>query len=351
MKKQRSGAITLLAVFLTATVAFLILLGENIHSIEEKQRAHAEVISEQAFYAAQSCLDEALLRLRGTAVIAGPVTMTVGQATCTATITPDVLTTSGTISSMGTNGSSIRSIASKYHDAGATVVHQENDIVHVIDRSGSMDDASCSIASATTQGACTTAGGLWLTKLVQAKTAATNFTTLDLAAPSIDKMGVVSFSTHATINQTLTSSAATINNAIGGLTTDATTNIGEAITTASGILQPATGIKKFMILLTDGIPNEPFGDCTAHHQQSCDFAKEQAAIAKASPNNNVIIVIGLGSSTQINEPLLQTIASTKLDGSAWYYHAPNAAGLQAIYTEIASDISHYNIGQGSWNEQ
>jgi hypothetical protein len=325
------------------------LMADNVRAVDLRTRVHAQTVSEQAFYASQSCLEEGFYQLRTNETYSGTTTVTVGSSTCTVTPVPDPShPTNGQLTSTGNSGSSMRTIAAGYHDAGATIIHLENDIVHVIDRSGSMGYLSCTKEGPTNQVDCGTAGGQWLTKLAQAQAAATNFTTIDLAAPSVDKIGVVSYSKTIKVERSLTNSASAVNTAINALVPDVTTNIGGAITTASSQLQPGAAEQKFMILLTDGIPNEPNGECAEHHMESCDYAITAATTAKDTMHQH-IIVIGLGN--DVNATLLKQIASPKSDGQPWYYFAPSAAALQGIYTDIARQISQYNIGQGSWNEQ
>jgi hypothetical protein len=78
------------------------------------------------------------------------------------------------------------------------------------------------------------------------------------------------------------------------------------------------------IVLTDGIWNAG--------------SDPQNAVDVAKANGITIYTIGLGN--QLDEPLLQRIAS---EAGGIYYNAPTSSELQTIYNAIAQDITDYDV--------
>lgn len=344
MSTQRSGAITLLTVFLTGGIAFLLLMADNIRVAEVHARVRAQTISEQAFYAAQSCLEEGLYQLRSNTSYTGSTTVTVGDGTCSATVDPDpVNPRQGTLRVSGVADKNIRTIASGYTDAGGVTTRNPTRIMHLLDTSGSMQEDSCSNTTYRTKTNCQFAGFTWgpvLQPISTAKDAAIAFNNQFLD-PAYDTIGVVSYSTNATLRIAPTNNLTTLNNAISTIgVPSGSTDIGAAITMAAGQLPASGTTMRVMLLLTDGVPNST--TCP----EAC--VRQRAATAKAS--GITIYTIGLG--TGVNAGLLRDLASVDAaTGDALYYPAPTSAELAAIYNQIANRITTYGISLSSWNEE
>lgn len=338
---QRPGAVTLLTVFMATAVVFLLLLGDNIHAVAERQRAHQVVQSEQAFYASQSCLEDAYLQLLTNAAYTGASGVPVGNATCDTTVSPATPSSpNGTVTSTGTIATLTRTIGSSYDGAGGTTSRQHTQIFHIIDRSGSMQEDSCSNTIYRNQLSCENHHFVWgpiLQPITDTKNAAIQFNTL--FDPAYDQLGLVSFNGTATLNHVLTTDVATVNNAIGALTAGGTTDIGAAIDLASAHYSSTTSAAKFAILLTDGVPNS-----------SCDV---DCTITKATTMKSsgvTIFTIGLGTAT--DPDLLKAVASVNPEThQPFYYEAASVDVLGTIYADIAHHIQHFDITQGSWHEQ
>jgi Mg-chelatase subunit ChlD len=199
-----------------------------------------------------------------------------------------------------------------------SVEHNPIDVMLIIDRSGSM------------------AG----TKIAGAKTAAKTFTTFLVEN---DSAGLVSYSTTATLDQGLklmdTSNKTSLNSSIDSLTAGGTTNIGDAIYTATGEFLSNGRTNPVIwaeILLTDGQANEPFNDAPTYNQ---DIEYAVNASINASEEGIIIYTIGLGSDA--DNATLKEIAN-KTGGQ--YFFAPDTTGLEQIYKKIAETLFNTTAG-------
>jgi uncharacterized protein YegL len=136
-----------------------------------------------------------------------------------------------------------------------------------------------------------------------------------------DQMGLVSFSTGATLDQRLTKDAGALQAAIIALTSGGTTDIAGALRTAAAEL--ASGRHNpnnppVIVLMSDGKQEGVSGDPIAEAVQ-------------AKNNGIYIISIGLGDA---DTTTLKAIASSPSD----YYYAPNSTALAQIFTAIAGTV-------------
>jgi len=171
-------------------------------------------------------------------------------------------------------------------------------------------------------------------KITDAKSAANTF--LGYLGVN-DQSGLVSFADSANLDKQLDSNHSATQAAVNNLTTSGATNIGDAIvegTTELGSVRANLQAVKVMILLTDGKANKP----DVSNPET--YATDKALIAKNLGYK--IFTIGLGSLSEINEPILQQIASS----SDNYYHAPSSSELQGIYNTISSKICEYGSISG-----
>jgi Tol biopolymer transport system component len=189
----------------------------------------------------------------------------------------------------------------------------ESDILLVVDRSGSMADNN---------------------KLNDAKAAVTTFANLTNAPP--DQLGLVSFSTSATLDQPLTTNKAAVISATQALAAGGSTRIDLALLQARLELTSTRHIishAKIIILLTDGLQS----------QTGNDPVLAEAAAAKAE--GATIFTIGLGP--DVDASLLQQVATSP----AHYFFAPSGAQLQAIYEQISAAINCLDIGGRTYVDQ
>jgi len=99
--KNQSGLTALVTLVIISFVALLVALSVNLISISEMQMGYEQSRSAKAFWAAEACLDEALIRLkRDTNYSSG--SLTIDQATnCNISIAPSgnkrIITTTGTV--------------------------------------------------------------------------------------------------------------------------------------------------------------------------------------------------------------------------------------------------------------
>ncbi|MBI5405184.1 MAG: VWA domain-containing protein [Candidatus Kerfeldbacteria bacterium] len=344
--QDQRGNITLMTVFMTGMVAFLLVIADNAKAVKEGALAQSDATTEQAFYAAQSCLEDGYLQLRFHNDYVSPYaagnTLAVGGSNCVLTVAADGLSGNGSLTADGTAGQSIRKVVSNYRDAGPATSRNQTAIFNILDRSGSMadDGNGCSNAAYATRTSCESNGALWGPRpFVFVKSASLSF--LDRLDPSYDQTGLISYNDSVRLEAGLTTSYSTLRPIITGLSQGGYTNIGDAVRVAATQLSSVTGRTKVAILLTDGIPNRPEPEASAG-----TYALDQSTQAKSQ--GVIVITIGLGDS--VNNTLLGDMASV-IEGRTMYFPAPNPTELEDIYRQIANILTAYNIGQGSWTEE
>jgi uncharacterized protein YegL len=163
-------------------------------------------------------------------------------------------------------------------------------------------------------------------KLTSAKVAAKSFTDSNLWTTS-DSMGLVSYSSSATLSRTLLkltdSNKALIKTSIDSLTASGTTATGDAIALATQELQSQRANPlsiKFQVLLSDGQSNTGMSPFTAAEQAK----------------NAGIIIYTIGFGTDVNAYELSTIAN--ITGGKYYYTS-DANTLNEIYQLIALEVA------------
>ena len=341
---KRKGGVTLIMVMLTSMIAFIFALENYISALHEQAVAHNDYQTEQAFYASQSCIEEGFMQLK-TDASAHDASIVTASTVCTYTIQRDpAAPDAGTLLAKGTKQDKERSVETAYAGAGPSVTRNSTSIMHLIDKSGSMDDdgQGCTIPSYTTSATCTAHAGVWGPQpITSAKEAAKSF--VDRLDPTYDRIGAMSYNEEFTLVSALTNNFSNVKSALGTISTqDKWTNIGDAIqfSTTKLASEPANRVK-VEILLTDGQANRPEPESTAPA-----YAISKATAAKSA--GIIIFAIGLGH--DVNPPTLQSIAS-EINGEKMYFFAPDAQGLQEIYDRIADIIIAYHISQDRWQEQ
>ena len=223
------------------------------------------------------------------------------------------------------------------------------DLVLVLDRSGSMDDDSCSVqpwpsrCGTINQTQCTICahGTWWLPPqpITDAKNAAAYF--VDLNTPNLSHLALVSYANDYTLNQPLTGNLAAVRSAIGGLTANGCTNAPGGLATAIGELngpRRRADAARFIVFLTDGLPNlglSAADGCGSSCPNYCPQAKTatRAQADLAVQNQIVIYTIALGANA--DRSLMQDIA-TRTGGE--FFYAPTSAQLQGVYQTIFDRI-------------
>jgi Flp pilus assembly protein TadG len=203
--------------------------------------------------------------------------------------------------------------------ATATARLGNRDIMIILDRSGTMDDDT--VDPNVPQPITTT------------QNAANAFVDY-VAGNSLvsDRIGLVSYSTTATLNNPLGRNFAQVKTRISSLKADGYTNIGQSIQYANSALIQGAQARTYRteILLSDGMANRP-GTGMPTNSTAIQFALSNA---RSAANSHIkIYTISLGDQTDLN--LMNSIAN--LTGGK-HYHAPTAADLNAIFDEIAERI-------------
>jgi uncharacterized repeat protein (TIGR01451 family) len=159
-----------------------------------------------------------------------------------------------------------------------------------------------------------------------------------------DQSALVSFNTTATLNKVLSHDHPATKTQMNALVTGGATNIGGAIEEGAeelGSSRANDQAVKVMILLTDGLANKPNGPGYGEYPADVAYALSKAQAAAILGYK--IFTIGLGDNGEINETMLQQIASTT---DARYYHAQNGTDLSGIYDEISEEVCHYGSISG-----
>jgi len=135
-------------------------------------------------------------------------------------------------------------------------------------------------------------------------------------------VGLVSYSTDATIDKQLTSDFDKVRQKTNAMVADGWTNIADGINAGRDVLSgghDAQFAQKIMVLMTDGIHNQP-------------PSPEDAAQA-AKLENIVIHTITFGDDA--DQSRMQAIANTT---GGTFHHAPDGATLQQAFRDIAMTI-------------
>jgi len=227
------------------------------------------------------------------------------------------------------------SVVITLHGYGDCPERAENvDVMLIIDRSGSM-------------------GG---TPMQDAKNAAKAFVDMLDLSPGRDRVGLVSYATSAQLDHSLSSSGASVKSAIDGLFASGWTNIGDGIHLANQqlIQNGRPGAVWIAILLTDGLPNRPYGTGSDFNEPDAAYARQRAAEGRAA--GITLHTISLGS--DISHYFLDDKPASQHtynpgdpaghpyphDGLAYagggrYYAAPTSDELEEVYQGIAGVIS------------
>ncbi len=196
------------------------------------------------------------------------------------------------------------------------VVYKPLDVMLVMDVSGSMNDKL---------------PGDVQTKIEGTIEAATAF--IDQLDVSKDQVGLVTFSTEATLRMPLTTDFEAVKSDIASLTPNGYTNIGDGISYATEEFvlngRDENTTAWVMILLSDGMANRPTG------VNATQYALDKAALAASLGIR--LYSIGLGAKTAIDEELLKEVVSN--GGS--YYYAPSSDDLMDIYGRIFQDLAFH----------
>ena len=201
-------------------------------------------------------------------------------------------------------------------------------------------------------------------KLTATKAAAAAF--VNLLDDSKDRVGLVSYGTSATLNIGLTSDFDAVKAAINALSTGIDyTNIGAAINVANNEFLPPgavgrPGVVWVEILLTDGLPNRPYGSGVPFNELDAEYARGFAEDAHDA--GITLYTIGLGSSTDSSTGISYYFLDDKdhnnhtyrsgdpagnnyaHDGLAYiggghFYPAPTTAQLEFMFEQISGEIS------------
>jgi len=147
------------------------------------------------------------------------------------------------------------------------------------------------------------------------------------AGSPIHQMGLVSFRNEAKVESPLIADMASLETKVQQMWPDGGTNIGDGLYKALDLLAGATG-RKFIILLSDGLPNNGL-------QSPQEFL--DGPVAQAKSMGVCIYTIGLGEGGEMNAELLRSIAEGS--GCGQFYLAKEAFQLRAIYVRIQHETT------------
>lgn len=214
--------------------------------------------------------------------------------------------------------------------ARAVAGAQSTDIVLALDRSGSMCrdshflTSNCPVPPPDHE------------PMTSVKAAANGFA--ELFEPGYARVGLVSFSSTSSVDQTASSDfglGSGLETAVNTIYPGGSTNIGDAIDDAhDDILNGAYtrhDAVKIIVLLSDGVPNRCAGGASCTDSEAADYARAQAQ--EAANAGVIIYTIGLGAN--VDAALMNDIATI---GNGVYVPTPSAADLDSTFDKIASLI-------------
>jgi Mg-chelatase subunit ChlD len=204
------------------------------------------------------------------------------------------------------------------------------DTMLVMDNSGSMND------QAGTSG----------TKISNAIASADNFISI-VAGQASNRVGLVNFSSSATLDSPLTSSFSAVTTQVNALKPNGETCIQCGIDKANTEIttDKRAGVKNAVILLTDGLANYVEGS----NKQVSTATAEQAALTAATnaykANGTVFYTIGLGQN--VDSAFLTKLAQST---GGQYYFSPTTDQLNTIYSQISQVLSGGSISGTVFND-
>lgn len=212
----------------------------------------------------------------------------------------------------------------KPFDLGSKACENPSNVMLLLDRSGSMASLGANPQR----------------PLTDAKEAAISFIN---RLTNKDKVGAISFATKSKnpIDLNLTNDFASAQKSVeavkieGGSTQY--TNIYEALHSAWQelvSLRVLTGTSKIIILLTDGVANNPPNPNGGAEAEDIKYAENMALQESVNLKKDDIILYTVGLGQKINESFLKQISS----GDDHYFFAPSPDNLETIYKNISSAI-------------
>ena len=220
------------------------------------------------------------------------------------------------------------------------------DIISVADLSGSMrcsnltyppGPAGCFFNQSLCEGIC---GGIWLGPINNLKQANLNLVSTILEN-DLSRVGLVAYneSIISTFSHDLDDDLTILQSIINSWFANGSTCISCGISNATERFQTQSldGIKKAMIVMSDGIPGYCIDGTYCGEERASQETIEQACLANSSLENFTIYSVGLGNF--VNATLMINIANC---GNGQYFPASNVNDLIAVYETIANQIiEHY----------
>ncbi len=213
-------------------------------------------------------------------------------------------------------------------DGTPVVYHKPLDLMIVLDRSGSMNDAGADPEQ----------------PLQDAKDAAKSL--IAHLNPTLDRVGLVSYADTGEVNYHLSRYLASVENAIDDLNARGYTNIGDAVYEAAQELATygRADAVPVIVLLSDGVANR------SHYGDGCELepisptlctedAITQATVAKSQ--GVVIYTIGLnmgGVGSEATGDLARQVLQSMASSSENYFESPTSDDLDGIYNRIATQV-------------
>jgi Mg-chelatase subunit ChlD len=159
---------------------------------------------------------------------------------------------------------------------------------------------------------------------------------IDMNNPILTKLGLVTFSDSSRIDVHLTNNYATVKAGVNAINPGGTTNASAGLNSALTELQSTNArvdASKFIVFLTDGVPNNGCSACTT--PGCCPAAVNAAYNAANTAASRAVTIFTIGLGSMVDGVMLQGIAD-RTGGD--YFHAPTSADLQAIYETVFEKI-------------
>jgi len=177
-----------------------------------------------------------------------------------------------------------------------------------------------------------------------AKAAATDFAQTVLSDPN-NRVGLVSYSDGASLNQELTNNLNNVRNAINGLTASGYTNIAAGFNTSKTHMhsagRPANSTARAIVLLSDGVANRGAESCTLWPTTHTACTNASYHAGQAAQSEALVFTVGLLGYIHNHYSGSEGVAADTLNKAqnGGYYWTYSGADLTPIYTIIAGQVN------------